>query len=75
MESKQMIFEKMLRTAVDEGRARLYQMYGVGPSGRELTDDEIRKAFRDKYGRDPEEIFGPCFARSAGPIPASGIGK
>jgi len=53
----------------------LYQMYGVGPSGRELTDDEIRKAFRDKYGRDPEEIFGPCFARSAGPIPASGIGK
>jgi len=73
MQSQQMTFKKMLQAAIREKRAQLYQAYGVDASGRELTDDEIRQAFRDKYGRDPAEIRGPCYARMAGPIPAEAL--
>jgi len=73
MESQQLTFKKMLQAAVRENRAELYQAYGISASGRELTDDEIKAAFRAKFGREPDEIYGPRWARLAGPIPAEAL--
>jgi len=73
MQSQQLTFNKMVASAVRENRARIYQMYGISPSGRELTEDEIKAAFRAKFGREPDEIFGPRWARLAGPIPAEAL--